>query len=136
MILVNEQFRRRFTRWHRNLGRTQIANVLLLVSPSGLWMAYYAQTGAVAGLGFGTLAVATGLCATLGWRSAVNKRFTQHRRWMWRCFLLLCSAIVLRLIGGVATLAEVEAAWPYQLAAWTSWIVPLTVFELSQFRKR
>ena len=133
MILVSEQFRRSFPAWHRYLGRIQVACVLLLVTPSGLWMAFYAdETSAVAGTGFAALAVATGMCVALGWRSAVKRRFTEHQRWMQRCFVLLCSAVVLRLIGGATTVAGVEAAWVYPLAAWTCWLVPLMAYELNR----
>ena len=132
MILISEQFRVRFTTWHRYLGRIQVACVLLLVAPSGLWMAFYAETGAIAGAGFAALAVATGMCVALGWRSAMKRRFAAHQCWMLRCFVLLCSAVVLRLIGGVSTFAGVEAAWVYPLAAWTCWLVPLTAYELNR----
>jgi hypothetical protein len=50
---------------------------------------------------------------------------------MWRCFLLLCSAVVLRLIGGLATVTHIGGNWSYPLAAWASWLVPLGIFELS-----
>lgn len=129
LILVSERFRLRFSKWHRCLGRIQIANILLLVAPSGLWMARYAESGTIAEAGFAVLAVATGFCAAAGWRSAVRRRFVEHRSWMSRCFVLLCSAVVLRLIGGTATLAGVESSWIYPLAAWTSWLVPLVLFE-------
>ena len=132
MILVSEQFRRRFPKWHRFLGRIQVACVLLFVTPSGLWMAFYAETGAIAGTGFASLAVATGMCILLGWRSAVKRRFAEHQRWMLRCFVLLCSAVVLRLIGGVTTVAGIDAAWVYPLAAWTCWLVPLMTYEVNR----
>lgn len=134
MVLLSERFRRRFAGWHRKLGRVQVANVLLLVAPSGVWMSFYAETGAVAGAGFGTLAVATGLCVLLGWRSAVNRRFAEHRAWMLRCYVLLCSAVVLRLTAGLATVADIEGDWPYQMAAWTSWLVPLAILEVWRTR--
>jgi hypothetical protein len=162
-LLVSDRFRRRFPAWHRRIGRVQVACVLLLVAPSGLWMAYYATTGAVAAVGLGTLAIATATCAAFGWRSAVMRRgceklelapsgngenlgesarvkvpvpiisqprsFADHRLWMWRTFILLCSAVVLRLIGGLATVAQFDALWLYPLATWASWLVPLLVFE-------
>lgn len=136
IVLLSERFRRRFPGWHRRLGRMQVANVLLLVAPSGLWMAFYAETGVVAGVGFGTLAVATGLFVLLGWRSAVNRRFVQHRVWMLRCYVLLCSAVILRLIAGLSTVAGVEGAWTYQMSAWTSWLVPLAILEVWRTRSR
>ncbi len=136
IVLMSERFRQRFSSWHRILGRIQVASVLLLVSPSGIWMAVYSQTGIVAGLGFALLGVATGLCAWLGWMSAVNRRFTEHRCWMSRCYLLLCSAVVLRLVGGAFTVAEVEGEWTYPFAAWASWLVPLAVFEILRVKNK
>jgi hypothetical protein len=128
-ILVSERFRVRFPAWHRLLGRMQVACVLLLVAPSGLWMAWYAATGAVAAAGLGTLAIATATCITLGWRAAVARRFADHRRWMWRTYLLLCSAVVIRMIGGLATIAEFDALWLYPVSAWASWLTPILVYE-------
>ena len=132
IILMSERFRRRFSIWHRYLGRFQTACVLLLVVPSGGWMALYTETGAVAGLGFTVLGAVTGVCALLGWRSAVRGRSTEHRRWMSRCFVLLCSAVVLRLIGGMFAVAGIDGDWTYSLAAWISWLGPLAAFEFIQ----
>jgi hypothetical protein len=135
-ILVSDRFRLRFPRWHRRLGKVQIASILLLLAPSGLWMAYYAAAGPVAAVGFALLAVLTGTCAALGWRAAAQRRFAVHRRWMWRCFLLLCSAVVLRILGGGAAVGGVQAAWIDPVASWASWTVPLAAFELAIVRKR
>lgn len=136
MILISERFRLRFPKWHRFLGKIQVFSILFLVTPSGLWMANYAASGPIGGLGLATLAILTASCVTLGWRAAVQRRFADHRRWMWRCFLLLCSAVVLRVVGGFATVTGIQALWFDPLANWISWLVPLTVFELSQWRIR
>jgi len=95
-LLVSDRVRRRVPRFHRLLGRLQVACILLVLTPSGLWMAWYAVTGAVAGAGLAVLAVATAAGASFGWRSAVARRFDEHRRWMWRTYVLLCSAVVKR----------------------------------------
>ncbi len=129
-LLLSRSFRSRFPRLHRALGRAQIAVILLMVVPSGLWMAGYAESGTVAGLGFGFLAVATGGCTALGWKAAIVRRFDVHQRWMTRCFVLLCSAITLRLIGGLGTIVGWESPWFYALAAWVSWLIPLACWEL------
>ena len=131
MILLSSRFRKRFPSYHRYLGRVQTAVVLLMITPSGLWMAMYAETGPVAGVAFATLALATGLCVWRGWRSAIQRQFTEHRRWMLRCYVLLCSAVVLRLTTGVFTVLAIDGNWTYPFAAWTSWLVPLAVLELS-----
>jgi uncharacterized membrane protein YozB (DUF420 family) len=136
LILISESFRKRFPKWHRSMGKVQAGVVLFLLAPSGLWMAYYAQTGAVAGIGFSLLAIAAGMCVLAGWRAAVKKRFAEHRRWMLRCFLLLCSAVIVRIIGGLATVAAAGDSWIYPLAAWASWLVPLAAFEFTDAIRR
>jgi Predicted membrane protein (DUF2306) len=130
LILISEQFRTRYRKWHRSLGKLQAMIVLLILVPSGLWMARYAETGGVAAAGFFMLSIATGVCVLFGWRMAVRKRFAEHRRWMMRCFLLLCSAVVLRVFGGLVTVTGIGAAVSYPLAAWASWLAPLAVYEL------
>jgi len=131
-ILVSDRFRRMTPTWHRRLGRVQGVCVLLLLAPSGLWMAWYAATGAVAAAGLGSLAIATAACVLRGWKAAVEKRFADHQRWMWRTYMLLISAVVIRMIGGLATVAGIDVLWLYPFSTWASWLVPLLVFEMVQ----
>ena len=131
-ILVSDWFRSRAPTWHRRLGRVQVALILLLVAPSGLYMSWYADTGAIAAAGLGSLAIATAACAGVGWRAAVTRRFVIHRRWMLRTFLLLCSAVVIRMIGGLATVLAFDAPWLYPASCWISWLLPLVIFEILQ----
>ena len=135
-LLLSARFRASWPQWHRRLGRVQGMCILLLLAPSGLWMAWYAATGAIAGAGLGTLAVATAVFVLLGWKAAVERRFADHQRWMSRLYLLLCSAVVIRMIGGAATVAEIDALWLYPLSTWASWLVPLWVFEAAQIANR
>jgi uncharacterized membrane protein len=131
-ILVSDWFRSRAPAWHRRLGRMEVALILLLVAPSGLYMSCYAETGAIAAAGLGLLAISTATCAMLGWRAAVTRRFAMHRRWMLRTFILLCSAVVIRMIGGLATVLEFDAPWLYPASCWMSWLLPLLIFECWQ----
>ncbi len=131
LILVVTASGGKFPPWHRYLGWFQVASILLLLTPSGLWMAYYAAAGPVGGIGLAILAIATATTAALGTRSAIQRRFSDHRRWMWRCFLLLCSAVVLRVFGGFGTVMKFTASWFDPLAIWLSWILPLAVFEIA-----
>lgn len=130
LVLVCSSFRRQFPVWHRRLGRVQVACVLFFVTPSGLWMANYAATGTVAATGFATLAIVTAFCVVNGWRCAIQRRFEKHRWWMLRCFVLLCSAVVLRIFGGLSDLHGAD--WTYPFAAWLSWLLPLVLLELSR----
>jgi hypothetical protein len=129
-LLIAERFRRIAPAWHRRLGRFQAVCILFFVVPSGLWMAWYAATGAVAAAGLGSLAIATAVCAAMGWRAAVARRFAGHRLWMWRTYLLLCSAVIIRMVGGMATICHFDALWLYPLSTWASWLAPLLIVEL------
>ncbi|MFO0914439.1 MAG: DUF2306 domain-containing protein [Pirellulales bacterium] len=128
LILSSNAARRRSPRLHRKLGTFQVLCVLLILVPSGLYMAPYAATGNIAASGFAALALTTGWCTLQGWRLAVQHRIEAHRRWMLRSYVLLCSALVLRLIAGLAEFAG--ATWTYPLAAWVSWLLPLGILEL------
>ena len=136
LVLFSDGFRVRLPRWHRILGRIQVACVLLLVTPSGLGMSYHAASGPVGAVGLATLAVATAICTTMGARAAMSRRFAVHRRWMWRCYLLLCSTVVLRLLGGLAMVAGVAAPWFDPLAIWSSGLVPIAAFEWRERSRR
>ena len=135
VALISERLRNRWPSLHRYLGRVQMVCVLLFVVPGGFVMAFRAETGAIAGTAFALLAIATGLTAALGWRTAVRRRFVEHRRWMWRCFLLLCSAVVLRLLTGLAIVTHTTGSWTYPTAAWCSLILPVTVYETVRRRR-
>lgn len=135
MLLVSDRFRKKFPGWHRRFGKLQILLVLGFLAPSGFWMAFYAQAGMGVKVGFALLALVTGWTAWQGWRTAIKRRFQSHCIWMWRCYVLLCSAVVTRLIGGTFTVTGVDGEWTYYLAAWGSWLVPLAVFEVSRLTR-
>jgi hypothetical protein len=131
LILLSEYVRRRYSHWHRWLGRAQVVVLLLFVLPSSMVMSRYAFGGWPAGLSFLLLSTVTASCAIVGVVYAWRRRYESHRRWMTRCYLLICSAVILRLISGMASLVEVpnpEAA--YIVAAWSSWLIPLATFEI------
>ena len=136
VILISDRFRLRFPKWHRSLGKIQILSILFLMAPSGLWMAFYAAAGTSAVIAFTVLSILTSVSAALGWRFAVQRRFADHRRWMWRCFVLMCSAVVLRLLGGLAVVSGVHAPGFDQVASWASWMLPLAALELGRFKSR
>lgn len=131
LILLNEYVRRHHRRWHRWLGRVHVAVLLCLVLPSSVVMSQHAFGGWAAGLSFLLLSVATASCAIVGVVHAVYRRYEQHRRWMVRSYVLICSAVALRLISGTAGLVGVPSPeHAYVVAAWTSWLLPLAAYEV------
>jgi hypothetical protein len=135
-LLVSGRFRAWAPAWHRRLGKLQLLNVIVLVVPSGLVMALWAAGGWPAGVGLGALGLSTLGCAWWGWRAAVGRRFAQHRRWMWRLFALLGSAVVLRALGGLTEVLQLESALFPVVNAWIGWLLPLGICEIVLRRNR
>ncbi len=134
LVLLNRHLRGARPQLHRRLGQVHLMVVLFLVVPSGLVMSRHALNGWTAGIGFVVLSLLTGLFAVLAWRSAMRRKFQQHQRWATRLFLMLCSAIILRLITGLAIVLDVTNIHSYAMAAWCSWLVPWMLYELWPLR--
>jgi uncharacterized membrane protein len=132
LFLLNQSIRRRYTWVHRLVGRLHVGGILVLLTPSSLWMACYAATGIIAGVGFAVLSIVTAVSACMGWQQAMQGRIAAHQRWMLQTFVLLCSAIVLRLINGLARVLGFEAWWLYPASAWASWVVPLAILYVAR----
>ena len=131
LILLSESIRHRHRGLHRVLGRLQVFVLLLFVLPTSAVMSMHAFGGWPAGLSFLALSGATAICAIVGVIHARRRRYDCHRRWMLRCYVLICSAVILRLISGAAGLVGVPSPeGAYIVAAWVSWLVPLAVFEI------
>jgi hypothetical protein len=111
----------------------QVAVLLLFVLPTSVVMSRHAFGGWPAGLSFLILTAATAVCAIVGVVYARGRRYDRHRRWRLRCYILICSAVALRLLSGAASLVGVpspEAA--YIIAAWASWLLPLAILEIAE----
>lgn len=133
LILLSDTIRRRHRVWHRGLGRFQVVVLLAFVLPSSVVMSQHAFGGWLAGLSFHFLSAATAICAIVGVVNACRHRYDQHRRWMLRAYVLICSAVSLRLISGAAGLIGVASSeHAYILAAWSSWLFPLAAYEIAE----
>ena len=131
LILMSDYIRRQYGGLHRFLGRVQVVVLLMFVLPSSVVMSRHAFGGWPAGLSFCLLSAVTASCAIVGVVYARRGRYDRHRQWMLRCYILICSAVALRLISGAAGLIGVPSAEAaYVVAAWISWLLPLATYEI------
>jgi Predicted membrane protein (DUF2306) len=131
LILLSERIRGRYPGWHRRLGRVQVLVLTVLLLPSSVIMSEHAFGGWPAGLSFLFLSASTAICSFVGIVHARHHRYDLHRIWMLRSYVLIWSAVSLRLVSGAAGLVGVESPeQAYILAAWSSWLVPLAAYEI------
>jgi uncharacterized membrane protein len=121
---------------HRYVGRLYAYVTLLLAGPSGLIIGLYANGGWSSRLAFCTLAVLWIFFTAMGVKTARQRDFKAHRRWMLRSFALALSAITLR----AWKLALVLAFQPrpmdvYRIVAWLGWTLNLAIAEWMIYRQ-
>jgi len=73
--------------------------------------------------------VATWSSTWIGFKAAEAGQFQRHGEWMTRSFLLMCSAVVLRLLAAIVDTLEVSSV-SYGVLAWLSWLPMLVAYEL------
>ncbi|MCO8121302.1 DUF2306 domain-containing protein [Stieleria sp. TO1_6] len=115
---------------HRWLGKTQLILVLLIVVPSGLVMALQAYAGPIAEIGFMAQSLLLAVTVVAAAATARSRRFLDHQRWAQRCYILLWSPLLLRIVAGLMIVTDLESEWTYRINAWASWLVPLAIYEL------
>ena len=130
LFLVSDGFRYWLPKAHRFIGRFQIVVICIAVVPSGLVMSFYALGGIISTSAFLFLSVLTAVTALVGFQNARRRRFDRHQRWMWRCWILLSSAIVLRLFTMVMSSSGWDPVVLYRYSSWLSWLMPLLILEL------
>lgn len=130
-----QRLRTRRRHVHRWLGRTYVLSVLA-GGLSGLYMAFFAKTGAIAGAGFFLLALAWLATTTLAFLRARAGDIDGHRRWMVRSAALTFAAVTLRLYLPLAMILGLPFDASYTVIAWACWVGNLIVVELWARRGR
>ncbi|WP_421789115.1 DUF2306 domain-containing protein [Hyphobacterium sp.] len=121
-------FRQRAPALHRSAGVIYIL-ACLISGIAGLLLAAGSVFGPVAQAGFAGLGLLWIAFVILGWRSALQRRFAHHRRWMWRSYALTFAAVTLRLQLAILPLTGAEFETFYPIIAWTCWVPNLIATE-------
>ncbi len=121
--------RRRRIAVHRWVGRAYLTGVML-GGTGGLYLAFGADGGPVARIGFGLLAVCWLASGALGFRAVRSGDLARHQLWVYRNYALAFAAVTLRIqlpiLQGGFGLSFEEA---YPVVAWLSWVPNLIVVD-------
>ena len=114
--------------WHRRLGWLYLIS-LMLGALTGMPMALMAEGGTSSRLGFLTVDLLWLVTAYFSLKTARERKFAAHRRWMIRSYALTFGAVVLRLyLYGLQHLGyEFNSIYPF--TPWLSWLTSLAVDE-------
>ena len=121
--------RARRPKLHGWIGRLYVAGCTA-GGLGGFVLAFGSTAGLPVTLGFGLLAPIWAGVTIMGWRTAVARRFQEHRAWMIRSAALTFAAVTLRLYLPILQLAGLNFLLAYRLTAFISWIPNLILAEL------
>ena len=113
---------------HRLFGRIYIYSTLLVVVPSGMVIAVKSFAGTGPAISFFILGIVTWIATLMGLVQAIRRNFKSHQTWMTRSFLLMFSAVVLRMNEQFLQGFDPELA--YQFNSWASWLPIIVFFEV------
>ncbi|KSB88942.1 hypothetical protein AS593_21405 [Caulobacter vibrioides] len=114
---------------HRWTGRIYVV-ACLVGGAAGLVLAPGSSAGPIASVGFGALAILWIAVNILGWRAAMQGRFTEHRRWMVRSWALTLAAVTLRLYLPLVMVLDLPFLPWYRAISFLAWVPNLILAEL------
>lgn len=114
---------------HRVVGRVYVA-ACLVGALAGFILSWGSWAGWPVTLSLGSLAAVWAGTNVMGWRTAVQRRFAEHRVWMIRSFALTFAAVTFRI--DLLVFPALGLAFPdaYRLTCFHSWMLNLLVAEL------
>ena len=125
-----------FKNFHRNAGKIYIFLILLLAAPSGIYMGIFANGGFLSKLSFVILGCLWWFSTFKAYQLARQKKFKEHKKWMWRSFAFTLSAITLRMWKVfIVYLFHPNPMDVYQIIAWLGWIPNILLIEYLILKK-
>lgn len=117
---------------HRIIGKIYVFSILGIAAPTGLIMAFYAEGGIIASLGFAIMSFLWFWTTFKAVRKVINGSILEHEKWMYRSYALTLSAVTLRLLVPTLSLSltSLSDLFIIQLTAWASWMINIILIEI------
>ncbi len=122
--------RQRYMNVHRAIGKIYVTSILCIAAPTGLYMAFYANGGLYASIGFVLMSVLWFYTTWMAIYSIRKKQIEQHVHWMIRSYAITFSAVSLRLwVPFLSLYTTMDHLHIIIITAWISWLFNLIVAE-------
>ena len=116
---------------HRAIGKAYVFNVLFITGPASFIMALFANGGTSSRMAFSILSILWIFTTAMAWRTAMQRRFVEHKMWMYRSYALTLSALTLRLWKWLLVLLfHLRPMDAYMIVAWLGFVPNLLFAEL------
>lgn len=89
--------------WHKQIGKLYIFSILLFTGPTGLYLAFSAEGGPWASLGFILMSLAWMFPTYMAYYHIINKRVKKHYQWIIRSYCMTLSGVTLRLFTPIGS---------------------------------
>jgi hypothetical protein len=118
-------------RLHRNIGKLYVLSVVLLAAPSGLILAFYANGGLPAKVGFSLQCLVWWLTTLVAWQEIHKRLWLSHIEWMIRSYAVTLAAMSLRLESyWLYYFMGTKPIETYLTVTWLSWTGNLIIAEI------
>lgn len=116
--------------FHRNIGKVYIFLILIFAAPSGIYIGIFANGGLFSKVSFVILGFLWWFSTYKAYQLARQKKFKEHKQWMWRSFAFTLSAITLRMWKVIIVyLFHPNPMDVYQIIAWLGWVPNILIIE-------
>ena len=117
---------------HKNLGKIYVFSILFLTGPTGLYLAFTAEGGPFATIGF---ILMSGLWMFITYKAfakiAIEKNVESHYKWMIRSYCFTLSGITLRIMTPLCNnVLEIDPQTTYLITAFLPWMINLICGEI------
>lgn len=129
------KFRKKRAKLHRKLGKAYVLGILLGGS-AGFIIAWFAQEGWVARIGFVGLAISWLFTTYRAYQHIRKREIVEHQKWMHRSYAITFAAVTLRLYLPLFLAAfGYSFSFAYPIIAWLCWVPNILVMEWVIFRR-
>jgi uncharacterized membrane protein len=105
-------------KFHRLLGKIYVYTTIVIVCPTGIYLALYAKGGLVTQIGFVVQAILLGFFTWQGLKAVINGNILLHRRMMIRSYATAAVVLTFRLLHLMFFLFDVPYQDNYALSQW------------------
>lgn len=122
---------KRTSKAHRSIGKLYVLTTLLIVVPTGLYLALFAKGGPSAQWGFAVQGIMLGIFTWLGYQTIRKGNVEKHKEWMIRSYAIALAALTFRIYHVIFIYMGIPYNDNYAASQWLSVLGNLFMSELA-----